>query len=89
MLLEEIVVTSERVTNERGRLAKIRELGEVLGRMQPEEIPIGVAYLSGELPQGRIGIGWAGIRDAQPETGAAEATLTLADVRYGDAAHCR
>ena len=40
--------------------------------------PVAVAYLSGELPQRQIGVGWAALRDgfAPADT----ATLTLSDV---------
>jgi DNA ligase-1 len=44
----------------------------------PDEAPIAVAYLSGELPQRQIGVGWAALRDAPPP--AAEPSLTIADV---------
>jgi hypothetical protein len=40
-------------------LAKVRELAALLRALQPDEIETGVHYLSGELPQGRIGIGYA------------------------------
>lgn len=80
MLLDEVVVTSRRVSEERGRLAKIRELAACLARMTPDEIGIGVAYLSGELPQGRIGIGWAAVRDASSEVAAAAPELSLSEV---------
>jgi DNA ligase 1 len=80
MLLDELAVTSRRVTQERGRLAKIRLLGECLKRMRPEEIAIGVAYLSGELPQRKLGVGWAKLREARPETAAAEPALTLLEL---------
>src|SRR3954471_7280802 len=46
--------------------------------MGPEEIEIGVAYLSGELRQRQIGVGWASLRDRP--LAAAEPTLTLVDV---------
>src|SRR3954469_1807544 len=49
--------------------------------MGPEEIELGVAYLSGELRQRQIGVGWASLRDRPPA--AAEASLTLVDVDAG------
>jgi DNA ligase 1 len=79
-LLDAIVATSRRVSEERGRLAKTRLLADCLARMAPEEIPIGVAYLSGELPQGRIGVGWAAVRDAAPDATAPAPELTLGEV---------
>src|SRR4029453_10970153 len=49
-----------------------------LRRLQPEEAPIAVAYLSGRLPQGAIGVGWAPLRDRPPP--AAGSTLGLIEV---------
>lgn len=80
MQLEDVVLTSRRVAEERGRLAKIRLVSECLSRMQPDDIRVGVAYLSGELPQGRIGVGWASVKEVTGEGAAEVASLTLADV---------
>jgi DNA ligase-1 len=80
MLLDRIAVTSRRVSEERSRLAKIRELAACIAAFAPDEVPIGVAYLSGELPQGKIGVGWASIRDTLGDGGATEASLGLAEV---------
>jgi DNA ligase-1 len=80
MLLDRIAVTSRRVSEERGRLAKIRELAACLSALEPDEIPIGVAYLSGELPQGKIGVGWASLRDTVGDGAASEPTLSIAEV---------
>jgi ATP-dependent DNA ligase I len=66
VLLEEIARTSAAVAETRGRLAKIGLLAGLLRRLDPEETLVGVAYLSGELPQGTIGIGWASLRDLPP-----------------------
>src|SRR5262245_29706786 len=80
MQLEDVVLTSQRVADERGRLAKIRLVSECLSRMLPDDIRVGVAYLSGELPQGRIGVGWASVKEVMGETPAEVASLTLSDV---------
>ena len=53
MKLNELAETSAQVTRSAGRLAKIGHLAECLRRLEPVEIPIAVAYLCGELPQGR------------------------------------
>jgi len=63
MLLDEIARTSTAVAATRSRLAKIDLLAETLRRLRPDEVPIAVAYLSGVLPQGTIGVGWASLRD--------------------------
>ena len=80
MNLQELFEVSRRVSATRSRLAKIAELSDALQRMQPAEIPIGVAYLSGEIRQRKIGVGFAAVRDAKPDTAAAQSTLGLIDV---------
>src|SRR5437016_4218058 len=79
-LLANLVATSQRVSATSGRLAKIRELAALLGALQPQEIDTGVHYLSGELPQGRIGIGYASLRSAAASPPAATPTLSVAEV---------
>ncbi len=64
MLLAAIVETSRRVTGTAGRLEKIDLLAMLLKQLHPDEIEIVVAYLAGQTRQGRIGIGYAAIRDA-------------------------
>lgn len=66
MLLEQIARTSEAVAGTRARLEKIASLASCLRLLQEAEIPIAVAYLSGELPRGAIGLGWASLRDLPP-----------------------
>jgi DNA ligase-1 len=66
MLLSEIAQASQDVAATSARLAKVARLAECLGLAAPEEISIAVAYLSGELPQGTIGVGWAALRDLPP-----------------------
>lgn len=78
-LLAEIVSTSARVGATPSRLTKARSIAELLGRLAPEEVAIAVSYLSGELPQGRIGIGYAALQTAASVSQAAEAAgLTIA-----------
>jgi DNA ligase-1 len=68
VLLDEIARTSAAVGRTRSRLAKIDLLAATLRRLGPDEIPIAVAYLSGVLPQGTVGVGWASLRDLPPLT---------------------
>jgi DNA ligase-1 len=79
-LLAELVSTSARVGSTSSRLMKVRELAGLLGKLAQEEIRIGVSYLSGELPQGRIGIGYAAVQAAATEAGpvAEQASLSVA-----------
>src|SRR5262245_1030419 len=80
MLLHDLVTTSVAVAGASGRLVKIDRLASLLRRLAPEEVDIAVAFLSGELRQGRIGIGPAAIWEARPSAGAGMPTLRLVDV---------
>ena len=75
MLLREIVTTSERVAATSKRLAKFELLAGLLGDLEPDEIEVGVGFLTGVLRQGNIGVGYATLRD--PPSPAAQPTLTL------------
>ena len=79
MLFVELAEVSRTVTEKAGRLEKIAQLASCIERMTPEEISPGVAFLSGEIRQGRIGAGYAAIRDAAAEA-AASASLSVLDV---------
>ena len=80
MRLEELVDTSARVGATRGRLRKAELLAELLGGLSAAEIPIAAAWLTGELLQGRIGLGPAVVRELDGGPPAAAGTLELADV---------
>src|SRR5258708_14862074 len=80
MLLAELLAASERVAATRRRLAKTAALAECLRRIELCEIALGVAYLSGDTRQGRIGIGYAALKDALAAAPARAARLTLAQV---------
>jgi DNA ligase-1 len=66
MLLAEIARASDDVAAISARLAKVARLAECLARAHVGEVAIAVAYLSGELPQGTIGVGWAALRELPP-----------------------
>ncbi|MEU1883190.1 ATP-dependent DNA ligase [Streptosporangium sp. NPDC020072] len=79
MLLIDLVRTSAAVSADPARLAKIRHLAEFLGRTGPGEAEIAIAYLSGELPQRNVGVGWASLQDPPDPRLAATATLRQVD----------
>jgi DNA ligase-1 len=62
MQLAEVAAASAEVGATSSRLAKIARLAEVLAHAGPDEIAIVVSWLSGELPQRQIGVGWAALR---------------------------
>src|SRR5215472_8429816 len=63
MLLERVVRTSAAVAASPGRLVKVAEIAALLREVAPDEIPAAVAFLSGELTQRQIGVGYAAIMD--------------------------
>lgn len=79
MLLAEIVETSRAVAATSGRLHKIDRLAGCLRRLEPHEVPIAVAFLSGELRQRQIGVGYAALRDVPPPAKVPALTLTEVD----------
>jgi DNA ligase-1 len=91
MLLNDIVETSRRIGEVSGRLAKIELLAACLRRAVADEIDIAVAWLSGELRQGRIGVAYATLRETMAEAAAASPSLTLNDVdtELGRVSHVR
>jgi DNA ligase-1 len=80
MLLGELVGTSAAVAEASSRLAKISRLAELLRRVTRAEVETAIAFLSGELRQGRIGIGPAAIREARPSAAADSPALQLLEV---------
>jgi len=77
MLLAELAATSAAVASVSGRLEKISRLSDLLKRLAPDEVPIAIAFLSGTLRQGRIGVGGAAIRAAHDVPPAETASLTI------------
>jgi ATP-dependent DNA ligase I len=63
VLLARIADTSAAVAASSARLKKIELLAATLAELHPDEVAVGVAYLSGVLPHAPIGVGWAALRD--------------------------
>jgi DNA ligase-1 len=74
-----LVEASQRVGATSARKAKIAALAAFLRTLAPDEIAVAVAFLAGELPRGRKGIGHALIRDAQSPP-ATSPSLAILDV---------
>jgi len=94
MLLDRVVRASAAVAGSPGRLAKIAEIAALLRDVPPGEIPAAVAFLSGELTQRQIGVGYAAVADLLGPGGRAPGaaltppaqpvlTLTQADTALG------
>ncbi|MBX3269012.1 MAG: ATP-dependent DNA ligase [Sandaracinaceae bacterium] len=75
-----MVDTSGRVAATRSRREKEALLAALLTRLAPDEIAPGIAYVSGALPQGRIGVGWAALRDLDAGPPAAAPSLAIREV---------
>jgi DNA ligase-1 len=76
--LADIARTSGDVAATSARRAKIALLAECLRQAGPDEAATVVSYLSGELPQRQIGVGYASLREPPPP--AAAPALTVAEV---------
>jgi ATP-dependent DNA ligase I len=82
MLLAELAGVSRTVSSTSSRLAKVEALAGGLRDASAEEIPILVAYLSGELPQRQIGVGWAALRSVPPPAGTETLTVLAVDEAF-------
>ncbi len=65
--LADVVATAAAVAASPARNDKVAALAELLRNTEPSLAPIVVGLLTGEVRQGRIGVGWAAIRDLTVE----------------------
>src|SRR6187402_957738 len=77
MRLRELADVSNRVAATPSRLAKTAILAGLIKQLSEREIQVGVAYLAGSLPQGRIGLGWSAMARARTVPPAEESTIDL------------
>ncbi|MGB5934880.1 MAG: hypothetical protein WBG76_03335, partial [Ornithinimicrobium sp.] len=81
--LSRVIETSTVVAGTRSRTAKVEALAQTLrdaadesSRIEPDEtVEVVTDYLSGRLPQRRIGVSWRGLQDLPAPAG--EASLTV------------
>jgi DNA ligase-1 len=78
-LLAVVVAASRQVATTAARSAKIRQLAECLRTLGAEELEVAVLYLSGEIRQGRIGIGPSTLRKCAHDA-SSTANLQLLEV---------
>jgi DNA ligase-1 len=80
--LVDVATASAEVGATSARLAKITRISDLLRQAGSEDDPnlvaVVVSWLSGELPQRQIGVGWAALRSLPPP--AAEPSLTVPQV---------
>jgi DNA ligase-1 len=79
MLFSRVVETSQRVADTSKRLEKVELRAALLAQLEPEEVEIVVAFLSGATRQGRIGIGYATLQSAASPP-SESATLEIREV---------
>lgn len=80
MRLTELVTCSLAVGRTRSKNQKIAALSECLRGLEGDEIAVGVAFLSGRMRQGRIGLGYQAVMKNRPPEPAREPSLTLTHV---------
>ena len=86
MLLADVVTTWAEVGALSSRLAKVTRIAHLLGEAAQDTdargIAIVVSWLSGELPQRQIGVGWAALRSLPPPAVAPVLTVTGVDAAF-------
>jgi DNA ligase 1 len=81
-LLADVVAASKDVTDTTSRSRKVAILAELLGRLDPGEVPVAVGFLSGVPRQGRIGVGYSTVYGIE-RPAALEPSLTVGDLDDG------
>lgn len=80
MQLDELVSVSETVAATRSRLKKRAALSQCLRACAPRDIPLAVSYLTGTLPQGRIGIGPSLLQDVSSGEAPRDSAWSLQEI---------
>ncbi|NGN63092.1 ATP-dependent DNA ligase [Streptomyces sp. A7024] len=76
MLLDDVARTSRDVAATSSRTEKTALLAELFRKTEPGTAPLVVMYLAGRLPQRKIGVGWAALREPVPPAAAPTLTVT-------------
>ena len=79
MLFAEVAATSSEVASTSSRTAKRDAIAALLARLEADEVEPVVGFLIGVVRQGRIGVGWRSIVNAE-QPPAAEPSLSVLDV---------
>jgi ATP-dependent DNA ligase I len=84
-LLAEVVTASREVTDTSSRSRKVAILAQLLTRLDPEEVPVAVGFLTGVPRQGRVGVGYSTIYGIErPPAGEASLTVDELDRAIAD-----
>jgi DNA ligase-1 len=92
VLLVNVVTASADVAAASSRLAKIARIAGVLaaaadeygGEHHARQVSVVVAWLSGELTQRQIGVGWAGLRSLPPPGDTPVLTVSAVDATFSE-----
>jgi DNA ligase-1 len=89
--LADLVAASSRVAATPSRLEKAREIAACLRSLAPDEIRAGMAFLSGEACQGKLGVSFATLELARRGTPAPTPSLHVRDVddAFGEIARAK
>jgi DNA ligase 1 len=84
VLLIDVATASADVSGSASRLAKIARIADLLSaaKSDPRLVAIIVSWLSGELPQRQIGVGWAALRSIPPAAAQPDLTVTSVDATF-------
>jgi DNA ligase 1 len=82
MLLEDLARTSEAVAATSARGAKVGLLADRLRGAPPHEVAIAVSFMSGELRQRQIGVGYASLRERPAPAAAPSLTVSEVDAVF-------
>jgi ATP-dependent DNA ligase I len=82
VLLADLTTVSEAVASTSARGGKSDALAAALRAVSAEEAPAAVAFLSGELRQRQIGVGWAALRDLPAPADAPSLTVGEVDAAF-------
>ena len=86
MLLLEVASTSLNVGGTSSRLTKVAHIADLLHRAaaDPDVVAIVVSWLSGELRQRQIGVGWASLRSRPPPASHPVLTVISVDATFSE-----
>jgi DNA ligase-1 len=81
MQLAELVSVSRAVAATAARRQKVTLLAELLARLAPEEIELGIAMLAGDVPGGKLGVGPALVLESLGSSTAGTSSIALTELR--------
>jgi len=85
LFLKQLVEISERISATKKKKEKVSLIARFFREAKGKEISLVAFYLSGELPQGRMGIGWISLQEALKGAPFLPKPLSLVDLdRYFD-----